>query len=248
MLPSQSTHHVRKAPINGQVVVLGSAMHGAVSRSSTSFVLSTWWSWPSIFEIADRLPRNCSRRFIPYTLRQDGQRCAPSILVQASPRERVHLLGYISYSLWVNFLSDTYPDVSWCILEVYTYPDASPKKESPKYNWDTCQIHQDTCILRASLVSHWIHIKIHQDTYISVSSSPITIHQEDTPRYKIMIHVSWTRHDLSWWHIKIQSGYITIHASWTLTIHVSQMYPERYVSEMQDTCGIHARYKMYLQG
>ena len=38
MLPSQSTHHVRKAP-NGQVVVFGSAMHGAVSRSSTSFVL-----------------------------------------------------------------------------------------------------------------------------------------------------------------------------------------------------------------
>ena len=30
-------------------------------------------------------------------------------------------------------------------------------------------------------------------------------------------------------------------------IRVSQMYPERYVSEMQDTCGIHARY-MYLQG
>jgi hypothetical protein len=30
-------------------------------------------------------------------------------------------------------------------------------------------------------------------------------------------------------------------------IHVSHMYPERYVSEMQDTCGIHARY-MYLQG
>ena len=30
-------------------------------------------------------------------------------------------------------------------------------------------------------------------------------------------------------------------------IRVSQMYPERYVSEMQDTCGIHARY-MYLEG
>jgi len=33
------------------------------------------------------------------------------------------------------------------------------------------QIHQDTCILGASLVSHWIHIKIHQETCILDSSS-----------------------------------------------------------------------------
>ena len=37
----------------------------------------------------------------------------------------------------------------------------------------------------------------------------------------------------------------------TCEIHVCisycHMYPERYVSEMQDTCGIHARY-MYLRG
>jgi hypothetical protein len=37
-----------------------------------------------------------------------------------------------------------------------------------------------------------------------------------------------------------------VHQSWTLAT-LSQMYLERYVSEMQDTCGIHARYK-YLQG
>ena len=128
----------------------------------------------------------------------------------------------------------------------------------------------------------------------------ITIHQ-DTPRYKITIHVSWTRHDDTsrYKHtIRIHKGYIRdtcgIHAGYmylqrfedTCRIHtwymqdnqgymrdicicsgsrihkgymrdtsmkihigirVSQMYPERYVSEMQDTCGIHARY-MYLQG
>ena len=31
-------------------------------------------------------------------------------------------------------------------------------------------------------------------------------------------------------------------------IRVSQMYPERYVSEMQDTCGIHARYMYICKG
>ena len=77
-----------------------------------------------------------------------------------------------------------------------------------RYIWDTCQIHQDTCILGASLVSHWIHIRIHRDT------------------------------------CGIHMRYIGKH-EW---IHVSQMPPERDVSEMQsgyifwETCGIHAGY------
>ena len=53
-----------------------------------------------------------------------------------------------------------------------------------------------------------------------------TIHQ-DTPRYKSRYMRNTS---------KIHDG-----------IHVSQMYLERYVSEMQDACGIHAGY-MYLQG
>jgi hypothetical protein len=47
------------------------------------------------------------------------------------------------------------------ILHVfYTYP-----KRVQDTFWDTHQIHQDTYILRASLVSHWIRINgTHQDT------------------------------------------------------------------------------------
>jgi len=121
----------------------------------------------------------------------------------------------------------------------------------------------------------------------------ITIHQ-DTPRYKITIHVSWTRHDDTSRYnqdtsrymylgrfvraaldthkirsrytadtFRIHAGYMRdkcicsgsrIHEGYMRNtskihdgIHVSQMYLERYVSEMQDTCGIHAGY-MYLQG
>ena len=99
------------------------------------------------------------------------------------------------------------------ILHVfYTYP-----KRVQDTFWDTHQIHQDTCILSASLVSHWIHIRIHQDTCILDSSS----------RYIL-------------WYIRIhrdtKSRYMYLGCVMT-----------RYVSEMQDTFGIHARY-MYLQG
>jgi len=126
--------------------------------------------------------------------------------------------------------------VSWCISNVsdkpcyisreYMYLDilhvfhTYPKRVQDTF-WDTHQIHHDTCILDASLVSHWIHVRIHQDTCILDSSSRyITIHQDT------------------------YAGYIWDTLSEILT---SWMYPERYVSEMQDTCGIHARY-MYLQG
>ena len=59
----------------------------------------------------------------------------------------------------------------------------------------------------------------------------ITIHQ-DTPRYKITIHVSWTRHDDT---IRIER------TRDTLGIHEGYMQ-----DNMQDTCKIHAGY-MYLK-
>ena len=62
-----------------------------------------------------------------------------------------------------------------CILTFCIYFTRIPK-ESKIHLGYISDLHQDTCILCASLVSHWIHIKIHQDT----------------PRYKITIHVSWT--------------------------------------------------------
>ena len=46
---------------------------------------------------------------------------------------------------------------------------------------------------------------------------------------------------------RINEGYMLDTSKIHIGIRVSQMYPERYVSEMQDTYGIHARY-MYLQG
>ena len=88
-------------------------------------------------------------------------------------------------------VSRMYPDVSQmyptcsvtiqentCILNIvhvfYTYP-----KRVQDTFWDTHRIHQDTCILGASLVSHWIHVRIHQDTCIFDSSSRyIRIHQD----------------------------------------------------------------------
>jgi hypothetical protein len=89
----------------------------------------------------------------------------------------------------------------------------------------------------------------------------ITIHQ-DTPRYKITIHVhvSWTRHDeymwdtckvlcgihagymyLQWFH-RIHRGYMRDTSGIHHERHVSQMYAERYVSEVLVRCKIHARY------
>ena len=115
-------------------------------------------------------------------------------------------------------------------LDICMYFDMYPKGvQDTCTRWDTCQIHQDTCILRTSLVSPWIHIRIHQDTKEYVYPRlVITIHQ-DAPRYKITKHVSWT-------------GYMR---EYNLKC-IPRMYPERYVSEMQDTYKIHSGY-MYLQ-
>ena len=41
---------------------------------------------------------------------------------------------------------------------------------------------------------------------------------------------------------RIHKGYMRDFSKIHIGIRVSQMYPERYVSEMQDTCGIHAGY------
>ena len=78
------------------------------------------------------------------------------------------------------------------ILHVfYTYP-----KRVQDTFWDTHQIHQDTCILGASLVSHWIHVRIHQDTCILDSSSRyIKIHRDTKLRYMYLERVMTTLQD-----------------------------------------------------
>ena len=108
------------------------------------------------------------------------------------------------------------------ILHVfYTYP-----KRVQDTFWDTHQIHQDTCILLASYASHWIHNKIHQDTsrymYLGLF---VEIHQ-DTTRYRIMIHVSWMRHDDTSGYIRDTSRY---------------MYLGRFVRAALDTHKIRSR-------
>jgi hypothetical protein len=81
-----------------------------------------------------------------------------------------------------------------CILTFCMYFTRIPNESKIHFG-----IHQDTCILLASYVSHWIHNTIHQDTCIlmylqSWTLRHVTIHQ-DTSGYKITIHVSWMRHD-----------------------------------------------------
>jgi hypothetical protein len=103
------------------------------------------------------------------------------------------------------------------ILHVFhTYP-----KRVQDTFWETHQIHQDTCILGASLVSHWIHVRIHQDT------------------------VSWTLHHDTSGYTEIQNHDTCIldgiHAGYNLK-RIPRIYPVRYVTEIQDTCEIHSRY------
>ena len=111
--------------------------------------------------------------------------------------------------------------VSWHFANIlhvfYTYP-----KRVQDTFWDTHQIHQDTCILGASLVSHWIHVRIHQDTCISW-----TLHQDTSGYTEIQNHDTC-----------ILDG---IHAGYNLK-RIPRIYPVRYVTEMQDTCEIHSRY------
>ena len=61
---------------------------------------------------------------------------------------------------------------------------------------DTHKIHQDTCILCASLMSHWIHVRIHQDTCIlDASSRYIKIHRDTKSRYMYLGRVMTTLQD-----------------------------------------------------
>ena len=116
--------------------------------------------------------------------------------------------------------------------------------------------NHDTCILDAS----WRHFKI-QSGYIK---DTFGIHAESMRDTCICrgsrIHAGYI-HDTckinqgymrdkcicSGSRIHVHEGYMRDTSKIHFGIRVSQMYPERYVSEMQDTCGIQARY-MYLQG
>jgi hypothetical protein len=109
-------------------------------------------------------------------------------------------------------------------------------------------------------VSHWIHVRIHQDTCILDSSSRyIRIHRDTKSRYMYLGRVMT---NICGIHARIYAGYMRdtcicsgsrIHRGYMRDAsgihherHVSQMYAERYVSEVQDTCEIHAGY-MYPQ-
>ena len=89
---------------------------------------------------------------------------------------------------------------------------------------DTCKIHAGymrvTCISRGSR----IHSGYMQDT--------------------LKINQRYMRDKCIW---KGNQDTFRIHPGYMMRYMYLIMYLERYVSEMQDTCGIHARY-MYLQG
>ncbi len=134
------------------------------------------------------------------------------------------------------------PNVSWCISNVFymlcyipreftcilhivhvfhTYP-----KRVQDTFWDTHEIHYDTCILGASLVSHWIHVRIHQDTCILDS-----FHHDTSGYTEIQNHDTCIL-DASW---RIYVGYMQGFMRDTCGIHVSAVVP----GYIEDTCGIH---------
>ena len=113
-----------------------------------------------------------------------GSGSQPPACILKDTRILMHVLMYPDASQ--TYLTNTITfeeNMNTCILTLCIYFDMYPK-ESHRYIWDTCQIHQDTCILRASLVSPWIHIRIHQDTCIlDCSSRYIRIHRDTKSRY-----------------------------------------------------------------
>ena len=154
-----------------------------------------------------------------------------------------------------------YPDVSWCISNVsymlcyirieYMYLDilhvfhTYPKRVQDTF-WDTHQIHQDTCILGASLVSHWIHVRIHQDTCILDSSSRyIRIHRDTKSRYMYLgrdtcgiqseTHTSNISSEVRNWDARYMRD--------TFEIHSGYMYLQRWSRYMRDT-PLHLKYIM----
>ena len=94
------------------------------------------------------------------------------------------------------------------------------------YIKDTCGIHagsmRDTCICRGS--------RIHAG------------YMHDTRTCKI--NQGYMRDKCICSGSRIHEGYMRDTSKIHIGIHVSQMYPDRYVSEMQDTCGIHATIDM----
>jgi hypothetical protein len=104
--------------------------------------------------------------------------------------------------------------LTFCMIVFHTHP-----KRVQDTFWDTHQIHQDTCILGASLVSHWI----------------------------LRIRVSWTLNQDTSGYTEIQNhdtcilDGIHVHPGYNLK-RIPRIYPVRYVTEMQDTCEIHLRY------
>ena len=118
------------------------------------------------------------------------------------------ILMYLKCILNALLHSKRIHHVSWhfaCILHV--------SQTSLRYMQDTHKIHHDTCILCASLMTLWIHIKIHQDTSCILDSSSryIKIHRDTKSRYMYLGRVMTTLQDTIRIHkdtCKINQGYM----------------------------------------
>ena len=124
-----------------------------------------------------------------------------------------------------------------CILIFCMYFTRIPNESKIHFGIHiTCEIHYDTCILGASLVSHWIHVRIHQDTCILDSSSRyIRIHRDTKSRY---VYLGRVMTNICGIHARIYAGYMRD----TCEIHVSSVVIKIHAGHMRDTCGIHAEY------
>jgi hypothetical protein len=92
------------------------------------------------------------------------------------------ILMYLKCILNVSYMF-CYNPREYMYLDILHVFNTYPKRVQDTF-WDTHEIRYDTCILGASLVSHWIHVKIHQDTCILDSSSRyIRIHRDTKSRY-----------------------------------------------------------------
>ena len=159
-----------------------------------------------------------------------------------------------------------------CILTFCMSFTRIPKESKIHLENISDTVHQDTCNLRASLVSHWIHIRIHQDTCILDSSSRyIRIHRDTKSRYMYLGRVMMTLQDTirihhdtcildassepRWIHtryardtLQIHSGYVSLACS---ICPAAKGLPKdpceihagyMYLQWFEDTCGIHAGY------
>ena len=171
-----------------------------------------------------------------------------------TPGERAHFLSClgkfpIRYVSWCILRVSWRIHVSWCIL-MYTKRILQLLCYIPREYMYLDILHVFYHVFQRSKDTYKIHknymylmrfLDVTLDTYQDTSRSMylglfITIHQ-DTPRYKIMIHVSWTRHDDTsrYKHtIRIHKGYIRD----TCGIHAGYMYLQRF----EDTCRIHTWY------